>query len=90
MVTKGLQSNFRRDMDLFGHEILPNLTDLQEKLNTEMELYSKCAINYTSGLDGDKFTTLREIGDSLCGMIEKICNFHYEQRKVIHNWKLSS
>ena len=38
MVTKGLQSNFCGDMDLFGHEILPNLTDLQEKINTKMEL----------------------------------------------------
>ena len=86
MVTKGLQSNFRGDMDLFGHEILLNLTDLQEKLNTEMELYSKCAINYTSGSDGDKFTTLCEIGDSLCGMIEKIRNFHYEQRKKLKSF----
>ena len=81
MVTKGLQSNFHGDMDLFGHEILPNLTDLQQKLNTEMELYSKCAINYTNASDGEKFTTLCEIGDSLCGMIEKIRNFHHEQSK---------
>ena len=73
-------------MDLFGQEILPNLTDLQEKLNTEMEFYSKCVINYTNGLDGDKFTTLCEIGDSLCGMIEKIHNFHYEQRKRLKSF----
>ena len=86
MVTKGLQCNFRGDMDLFGHEILINLTDLQEKLNTEMELYLKCAINYASGSDGDKFTTLCEIGDSLCGMIEKIRNFHYEQRKRLKSF----
>ena len=86
MVTKGLQSNFCGDMDLFGHEILPNLTDLQEKLNTEMELYSKCAINYSSASDGDKFITLCEIGDSLCGMIEKIRNFHYEQRKKLKSF----
>ena len=79
MVTKGLESNFRGDMDLFGQKNLLNLTDLREKLNTEMELYSKCAINYTSGLDGDKFTTLCEIGDSLCAMNE-----------VVQNWKLSS
>ena len=86
MVTKVLQSNFQGDMDLFGHEILSNLTDLQEKLNTEMELYSKSAINYSNGSDGDKFTTLCEIGESLCGMIEKIRNFHYEQRKKLKSF----
>ena len=82
MVMKQLQSNFRGDMDLFSQEILPNSTDIQEKLNSKIELYSKCTINYDTGLDGDKFTTLCEIGDSLSGMIEKIHNFHYKQKKL--------
>ena len=86
MVTKGLQSNFRGDINLFSHKILPNLTDLQEKLKSEMELYSKCAINCDAGSDRDKFSTLCEIGDSLCGMIEKICNFHYDQKKILKSF----
>ena len=53
-----------------------------------MELYSRCAINYISGTDGDKFTTLCEIGDSLCRMIEKIRNFHYEQKKKLNHSQL--
>ena len=46
LVTKGLKENFCGDVNLFGHEIDPNINDLDNEIQRHLEYISNCTCNF--------------------------------------------
>ena len=81
LVTKGLQSDFKGDVALFGREINPHLTDLQEELSKQMDFIVKCATNFPKAAVTDKFGLICDLVDRITNMLKCIRQFHREQLK---------
>ena len=46
LVTKGLKENFCGDVNLFRHEIDPNINDLENEIQRHLEYISNCTCNF--------------------------------------------
>ena len=46
LVTKGLKDNFCGDVNLFGHEIDPNINELDNEIQRHLEYISNCTCNF--------------------------------------------
>ena len=81
LVAKGLKSNFIGDVDLFGHETSPNLEDLRNYLEKQIDMICTTVENFTDCTVQDKFSLITELVDVMTEMIQKVRHFH-EQEKM--------
>ena len=83
LVTKGLKENICGDVDLFGHETDPNISELEDEINKNLEFLSKCIVNYKSCDEMDKFQLVQDLCYLLSALIAKIRKYvSVERRKL--------
>ena len=88
LVTKGLSSSFNGDINLFGHEVGPNLEELKDDLRMKLEFVSKAAINYSDSCDSDKFEILDDLLKVISNMNTSIREYHMSEKKKLRNYEL--
>ena len=83
LVIKGLKENFCGDVDLFGHETHPNISELEDEINRNLEFLSKCIVNYKSCDGMDKYELVQDLSHLISALIAKIRKYvSIERRKL--------
>ena len=72
LVTKGLNSNFSGDVNLFGHETNPNLDHLKEYMDRRINFISECVHKFSESETCDRFNILSDLTDLVTEMIQRV------------------
>ena len=84
LVTKGLKKDFCGDVNLFGHEINPNLDDLKKYMDRRIIFISDCIEKYGSSTSCDQFNIIADLTDLLTEMIQRVRKFYKgESQKLL-------
>ena len=87
MISKGLGDHFTGDIDLFGHEIQPNLTDLKNDLEIHLNLISQHVWNFEEANDSDKFVILCDTCELMTNLIKRIRVVIHENRRKYNGYR---
>ena len=83
LVTKGLKENFCGDVNLFGHETDPNISELEDGINRHLEFVSKCIVNFKTSDEVEKYELIQDLTNCISVIIGKIRKFvSCEQKKL--------
>ena len=88
LVTKGLGENFTGDVNLFGHQVSPNLMELKEDLKIKLRFISQCASKYFEAKHDDKIDMVEELLDLVTHMTRDIRLFHMNESKKLKRYEL--
>ena len=86
LLTKGLKKDFSGDVDLFGHEEQPNLQDLRQYLEKQLEFIASTVENYADSPVEDKFTVVIEIVEIMTELIQKVRTFNLLERSKLNKY----
>ena len=87
MISKGLGDHFTGDIDLFGHETEPNLSELKNDLEIHLDLISQHVWNFENASDSDKFAILCDTCELITNLIERIRNVISENHRKYDGYK---
>ena len=83
LVTKGLKENFCGDVNLFGHETDPNISELEDEINRHLEFVSKCIVHFKTSDEVEKYELIQDLTNCISVIIGKIRKFvSCEQKKL--------
>ena len=89
LVTKGLKENFCGDVNLFGHEIDPNINDLENEIQRHLEYISNCTCNFGLAEPSDKYHMLSDLLNVITVVIGKIRKFGSNEMKQLRTYEKS-
>ena len=89
LVTKGLKEKFCGDVNLFGHEIDPNINDLDNEIQRCLEYISNCTCNFGLAEPSDKYHMLSDLLDVIEVVIGKIRKFGSNEMKQLRTYEKS-
>ena len=89
LVTKGLKENFCGDVNLFGHEIDPNINELENEIQRHLEYLSNCTCNFRIATPSDKYHMLSDLVNVMTVVIEKIRKFGANEMKRLKTYEKS-
>ena len=89
LVTKGLKENFCGDVNLFGHEIDPNINDLENEIQRHLEYISNCTCNFGLAEPSDKYHMLSDLLNVITVVIGKIRKFGSNEMKRLRTYEKS-
>ena len=89
LVTKGLKENFCGDVNLFGHEIDPNINDLENEIQRHLEYISNCTCNFGLAEPSDKYHMLSDLLNVITVVIGKIRKFRSNEMKQLRTYEKS-
>ena len=89
LVTKGLKENFCGDVNLFGHEIDPNINDLENEIQRHLEYISNCTCNFGLAEPSDKYHMLSDLLNVMTVAIGKIRKFGSNEMKRLMTYEKS-
>ena len=89
LVTKGLKENFCGDVNLFGHEIDPNINDLDNEIQRHLEYMSNCTCNFGLAEPSDKYHMLSDLLNVITVVIGKIRKFGSNEMKRLRTYEKS-
>ena len=89
LVTKGLKENFCGDVNLFGHEIDPNINDLENEIQRHLEYISNCTCNFGLAEPSDKYHMLSNLLNVMTVVIGKIRKFGSNELKRLKTYEKS-
>ena len=89
LVTKGLKENFCGDVNLFGHEIDPNINDLDNEIPRHLEYISNCTCNFGLAEPSDKYHMLSDLLNVITVVIGKIRKFGSNEMKRLRTYEKS-
>ena len=89
LVTKGLKENFCGDVNLFGHEIDPNINDLDNEIQRHLEYISNCTCNFGLAEPSDKYHMLSDLLNVITVVIGKIRKFGSNEMKRLRTYEKS-
>ena len=89
LVTKGLKENFCGDVNLFGHEIDPNINELENEIQRHLEYLSNCACNFRIAAPSDKYHMLSDLVNVMTVVIGKIRKFRANEMKRLKTYEKS-
>ena len=89
LVTKGLKENFCGDVNLFGHEIDPNINDLENEIQRHLEYISNCTCNFGLAEPSDKYHMLSDLLNVMMVVIGKIRKFRSNEMKWLKTYEKS-
>ena len=69
LVTKGLRNEFSGDVDLFGHETEPNISELKKFLEKQIDFICNVVENFPDSTAEDKFSVILEFVEMVTQMI---------------------
>ena len=91
LVTKGLKSEFVGDVDLFGHENTPNLTELRNYLDKQIDYVCNSMRHFKTLNNEDRVTNIMELVENLNDLTMKVRMFYKDEKKQITeivDWEL--
>ena len=80
LVTKGLKSEFVGDIDLFGHENAPNLAELRNYLDKQLDYVCSSMKNFKTMNSEDRVTNIMELVENLNDLTRKVCLFYKDEK----------
>ena len=83
LVTKGLRNEFSGDVDLFGHETEPNILELKQFLEKQLDFICNVVENFPQSTVEDKFSAILELVELVTIMIQNVRKKTYEGKKKI-------
>ena len=83
LVTKGLRNEFSGDVDLFGHETEPNISELKKFLEKQLDFICNVVENFPDSTAEDKFSAILELVEMVTKMIQNVIEIHMRERKKI-------
>ena len=84
LVSKGLKNDFCGDVNLFGHELNPNLDELKKYMDKRILFLSDCIEKYGSSSSCDQFNIISDLTDLLTEMIQRVRKFYkHESQKLL-------
>ena len=89
LVTKGLKENFCGDVNLFGHEIDPNINELENEIQRHLEYLSNCTCNFRIAAPSDKYHMLSDLVNVMTVVIGKIRKFGANEMKRLKTYEKS-
>ena len=89
LVTKGLKENFCGDVNLFGHEIKPNINELENEIQRHLEYLSNCTCNSRIAAPSDKYHMLSDLVNVMTVVIGKIRKFGANEMKRLKTYEKS-
>ena len=72
LVTKGLNSEFQGDVNLFGHEENPNLDFFKSYMDRRIDFISKSVAKFPECSTEDHFNTISDLTDLITQMVERV------------------
>ena len=87
MISKGLGNQFTGDIDLFGHETEPNLSQLKNDLEIHLDLISQHVWNFQDARDSDKFHILADTCELITNLIKQIRIVISDNRRKYNGYK---
>ena len=90
LVTKGLKENFCADVNLFGHEIDPNINELENEIQRHLEHLSNCTCNFRIAAPSDKYHMLSDLVNIMTVVIRKIRKFGANEMKRLKTYEKSA
>ena len=89
LVTKGLKENFCVDVNLFGHEIEPNINELENEIQRHLEYISNCTCNLGLTEASDKYHMFSDLLNVMTVVIGKIRKFGSNEHKRLKTYEKS-
>ena len=89
LVTKGLKENFCGDVNLFGHEMDPNINELENEIQRHLEYISNCTCNFRLAVLSDKYHMLSDLVNVITVVIGKIRKFGANEMKRLKTYEKS-
>ena len=89
LVTKGLKENLCGDVNLFGHEIDPNINDLENEIQRHLEYINNCTCNFGLAEPSDKYHMLSDLLNVITVVIGKIRKFRSNEMKRLKTYEKS-
>ena len=89
LVTKELKENFLGDVNLFGNETNPNLSDLRDDIERNLEFVSKCVVNFKISDELDKYNLIRDLTNIIMKLSGKIRKFVSSEQKRLRTYTKS-
>ena len=89
LVAKGLKENFCGDVNLFGHEIDPNINELENEIQRHLEYLSNCTCNFRIAAPNDKYHMLSDLVNVMTVVIGKIRKFGANEMKRLKTYEKS-
>ena len=89
LVTKGSKENFCGDVNLFGHEIDPNINDLDNEIQRHLEYISNCTCNFGLSEPSNKYHMLSDLLNVITVVIGKIRKFGSNEMKRLRTYEKS-
>ena len=84
LVTKGLNSDFQGDVNLFGHEENPNLNFLKTYMDRRIDFISDSVAKFSECSTDDRFNTISDLTDLITEMVQRVRQFHRcESQKLL-------
>ena len=81
LVTKGLRNEFSGDVDLFGHETEPNISELKKFLEKQLDFICNVVEKFPDSTAEDKFSTILELVEMVTQMIRNVKQIHVRERQ---------
>ena len=72
LVTKGLNSDFQGDVNLFGHEENPNLDFLKSYMDRRIDFISRNVAKFPECSTEDHFNTISDLTDLITEMLQRV------------------
>ena len=89
LVTKGLKENFCGDVNLFRHEIEPNINELENEIQRHLEYISNCTCNFGLTEASDKYYMFSDLLNVMTVVIGKIRKFGSNEHKWLKTYEKS-
>ena len=83
LVTKGLNSEFQGDVNLFGHEENPNLDFLKSYMDRRIDFISESVAKFPQCSTEDRFNTISDLTDLITEMVERVRAFHRSESQKL-------
>ena len=84
-----MKENFCGDVNLFGHEIDPNINDLENEIRRHLEYISNCTCNFGLAESSDKYHMLSDLLNVMTVVIGKIRKFGSNELKQLKTYEKS-
>ena len=86
LVTKGLRNEFSGDVDLFGHETEPNISELKKFLEKQLDFICNVVENFPDSTAEDKFSAILELVEMVTQMIRNVRQIHVRERQKLQTF----
>ena len=86
LVTKGLRNEFSGDVDLFGHETEPNISELKKFLEKQLDFICNVVENFPDSTAEDKFSAILKLVEMVTQMIRNVRQIHVRERQKLQKF----